>query len=316
MVGGMKGAGGGPQHTQALLKQLKQLHEQHGQVLAAYERKLTAMLADGSYFSGRAGSGAYANKRPMPDLANDTPEAKKQRLLAEREHKQKAIWDEISKAVEKLKRNAKAEHFRSPVDPIKLRIPDYPQIIKNPMDLGTVITKIKRGVYTEPLEVARDVRRIWENCRLYNGENHVVTKLAYSCSEMFERDWGKGNFEQRWAIEKKAGEQEITDDTVLHQLRYSREQLGSYIAAKDLQEGAAPGQLGPCEPHRDMTFEEKRKLSAYISSLNGEKLERILLIVQEGEVGGRTRGLSCCCGSGRGIRLGIISYMYERLACT
>ena len=281
----MKGSGAGPQHTQALLKQLKQLHDQHGQVLAAYERKLSAMLADGSYFSGRAAPGAYANKRPIADHTNEAPEAKKQRLLAEREHKQKAIWDEILKAIEKLKRNPKADAFRLPVDPIRLKIPDYLNIVKNPMDLGTVVSNIKRGSYTEPAEVARDVRRIWDNCRLYNGETHLVTKLAYSCSEIFERDWGKGNFEQRWAIEKKAGEQEITDDTVLHQLRYSREQLGSYIAAKDLQEGAAPGQLGPCEPHRDMTFEEKRKLSAYISSLNGEKLEKILLIVQEGEVG-------------------------------
>lgn len=37
--------------------------------------------------------------------------------------------DEIIKLVEKIRKNPKSEAFRSPVDPVKLKIPDYPNII-------------------------------------------------------------------------------------------------------------------------------------------------------------------------------------------
>jgi hypothetical protein len=39
-----------------------------------------------------------------------------------------------------------------------------------------------------------------------------------------------------------------------------------------------------------MTFEEKRKLSAHMASLPGEKLVAVLDIIQEGEVSRHTQG--------------------------
>ena len=35
--------------------------------------------------------------------------------------------------------------FRAPVDPIALGIPDYLDIIKKPMDLGTIEKKLRKG---------------------------------------------------------------------------------------------------------------------------------------------------------------------------
>lgn len=50
------------------------------------------------------------------------------------------------------------------------------------------------------------------------------------------------------------------------------------------QDNLPPGSLGDLAPDREMTFEEKRKLSAHMASIPGEKLVAVLDIIQEGEV--------------------------------
>ena len=42
--------------------------------------------------------------------------------------------------------------FANPVDPIMLGIPDYLEVIKDPMDLGSVSDKLRRGEYKHPRE--------------------------------------------------------------------------------------------------------------------------------------------------------------------
>ncbi|KAF6252831.1 hypothetical protein COO60DRAFT_494155 [Scenedesmus sp. NREL 46B-D3] len=275
-----------------LVQQLKQLSKQHEQVLQAYERKVEEKLAE----VARQGAGG-ATKRMGAPLHAEGPEAKRQRQLIDRDNRRKIIWDEIIKLVEKIRKNPKSEAFRSPVDPVKLKIPDYPNIIHFPMDIGTVLKKLRstpRG-YSQPLEVAQDVRQIWINCRTYNGEKHPVTAHANILSENFERAWGQANIAHKWQVEVKREEREeqtfaergpedgAGDDDLVTQLRSRRNMLGDLIAAKDLQESLPPGALGELAPDRDMTFEEKRKLSAHIASVPGERLSAVLDIVEECE---------------------------------
>ncbi|CAF1365322.1 unnamed protein product [Rotaria sordida] len=47
--------------------------------------------------------------------------------------------------------------FQQPVDPVALIIPDYPIIIKHPMDISTTHNKLLRGEYKNPLEFYDDV---------------------------------------------------------------------------------------------------------------------------------------------------------------
>jgi hypothetical protein len=78
------------------------------------------------------------------------------------------------------------------------------------MDIGTVLKKLRsspRG-YTQPLEVAQDMRQIWLNCRTYNGEKHPVTGCANVLSENFEKAWGQANIEHKWQVEVKREERE------------------------------------------------------------------------------------------------------------
>jgi hypothetical protein len=69
-----------------------------------------------------------------------------------------------------LCRNNQAHIFLEPVNVVALDIPDYPLIVKNPMDFGTIKTKIKEQKYKSIEEFEADMELVFYNCRLYNGE--------------------------------------------------------------------------------------------------------------------------------------------------
>ncbi|KAI8139599.1 Bromodomain-containing protein, partial [Fennellomyces sp. T-0311] len=50
----------------------------------------------------------------------------------------------------------------------KREAPDYFEVIKRPMDLGTVTKKMKALQYKSKKEFADDLYLIYENCLLYN----------------------------------------------------------------------------------------------------------------------------------------------------
>lgn len=48
--------------------------------------------------------------------------------------------------------------------------PDYYDVIKHPMDLGTMQKKVKSGQYKSKKQFAHDLNLIWDNCLLYNSD--------------------------------------------------------------------------------------------------------------------------------------------------
>jgi hypothetical protein len=71
--------------------------------------------------------------------------------------------------------------FREPVDWKGMGLLDYPEIIKKPMDLGTVKKKLEAGAYETIEDVAKDVRLVWANCMLYNSSGSEVSiELSFS----------------------------------------------------------------------------------------------------------------------------------------
>ena len=86
-----------------------------------------------------------------------------------------------------LQKHTAAAPFNQPVDPMLLNIPDYFDVIKNPMDLGTIMANLEAGDYMSAEEVAEDVSLVWRNCRTYNPPGHPVVKMA----ETLEHYWIK-----------------------------------------------------------------------------------------------------------------------------
>lgn len=81
--------------------------------------------------------------------------------------------------------------FKEPVDPVALNIPQYPELVKNPMDLGTMENKLKEGRYTHVREFMEDLDLIVNNSVLFNGKDHPVTQAGYNLRAYFLKGMGK-----------------------------------------------------------------------------------------------------------------------------
>ena len=82
--------------------------------------------------------------------------------------------------------------FEDPVDPISLNIPDYPLVVKRPMDIGTVRKRLHEGYYNGEIEnFVKDIRRVFVNATIYNDPYHQIHKLAIQCSNVFEKKLDK-----------------------------------------------------------------------------------------------------------------------------
>ncbi|KAI3713271.1 hypothetical protein L1987_71845 [Smallanthus sonchifolius] len=79
--------------------------------------------------------------------------------------------------------------FNKPVDVVALKIPDYFNVIKNPMDLGTIKEKLSSGKYSSPLEFLTDVRLTFSNAMTYNPPGNDVHIMADVLSKFFELRW-------------------------------------------------------------------------------------------------------------------------------
>jgi bromodomain-containing factor 1 len=86
-----------------------------------------------------------------------------------------------------VKRNKDSAPFRDPVDPVKLNIPRYPEIIKRPMDLSTIEKKLNAGVYPVVQAFIDDFNLMVENCVKFNGPENPITKMGKNMQAMFER---------------------------------------------------------------------------------------------------------------------------------
>jgi hypothetical protein len=81
--------------------------------------------------------------------------------------------------IEHIWSHKKSEPFKYPVDYVKLNILDYPSIIKNPMDLSTVMKKLREYAYFFVEDCLRDLELVWQNCLMYNRPSDVIM-YAYS----------------------------------------------------------------------------------------------------------------------------------------
>ena len=76
--------------------------------------------------------------------------------------------------------------FHDPVDPVALGLPDYFDVVKNPMHLALVKKKLESAIYSDMEVFARDVRLVFENAILYNGETSEVGELAQTVLLKFD----------------------------------------------------------------------------------------------------------------------------------
>lgn len=86
-----------------------------------------------------------------------------------------------------LWRHQSAWIFHDPVNIENLNIPDYPTIVKRPMDFGTIKGKLKENKYAIIGEFTEDVELVFYNCKLYNGENTGVGLMGKAVDEEYRK---------------------------------------------------------------------------------------------------------------------------------
>ncbi|CAH0520497.1 unnamed protein product [Peronospora belbahrii] len=77
--------------------------------------------------------------------------------------------------------------FNNPVDPVQWNIPDYFDIIKCPMDLGTIKKRLESEHYTSVEAFAGDVRLVFENCIAYNSSTNKFNIAAKQLLASFNK---------------------------------------------------------------------------------------------------------------------------------
>jgi bromodomain-containing factor 1 len=96
---------------------------------------------------------------------------------------------EVVKELQAIKHWAFAQFFYTPVDPVALNIPTYFQIIKKPMDLNTIQTKLENNAYEKASEFKEDVQLIFKNCYKFNPDGEFVNDCGRKLEEVFNKKW-------------------------------------------------------------------------------------------------------------------------------
>lgn len=82
---------------------------------------------------------------------------------------QEELYESCEKVVQELR--ATTEHSTAFLNKVNKRdAPNYYQVIKNPMDLNTVMRKLRSLQYNSKQEFVEDLMLIWHNCLVYNSD--------------------------------------------------------------------------------------------------------------------------------------------------
>ncbi|XP_039525017.1 bromodomain-containing protein 3b isoform X5 [Pimephales promelas] len=75
--------------------------------------------------------------------------------------------------------------FYTPVDAIKLNLPDYNKVIKNPMDMGTIKKRLENNYYWTAGECMQDFNTMFTNCYIYNKPTDDIVLMAQALEKIF-----------------------------------------------------------------------------------------------------------------------------------
>ncbi|ELW72633.1 Bromodomain testis-specific protein [Tupaia chinensis] len=228
-------------------------------------------------------------------LNNVLPDSQQQSkvLRSVKENEQLRHCNEILKEMLAKKHLSYAWPFYNPVDVNALGLHNYYDIVKNPMDLGTIKRKMDNQEYKDAYEFAADVRLMFMNCYKYNPPDHEVVSMARMLqlkavhqqlqvlsqvpfrklkkkNEKSKREKKKAKVTNRDDNpRKKAKQMKLKEKPQSNQPKKRKQQV---FALKSDEDNAKP-----------MNYDEKRKLSLDINKLPGDKLGRVVHIIQSRE---------------------------------
>ncbi|KNA16375.1 hypothetical protein SOVF_089660 [Spinacia oleracea] len=213
------------------------------------------------------------------------------------------VFKSCSALLDKLMKHKHGWVFNTPVDVKALGLHDYFTVIKHPMDLGTVKSRLNTNWYKSPKEFAEDVRLTFHNAMTYNPKGHDVYIMAEMISKMFEEKWSSVEAECMRDLRPSAEASLLTPTSrkappvppsFLPPVDMARtldksESMTKSAGAKPKNPNitptgrpAVPKKPKAKDPNkRDMTYVEKQKLSTDLQNLPSEKLDNVVQIIRK-----------------------------------
>ena len=132
------------------------------------------------------------------DFGKKTPKAPEPEILPPEPPKEKSLKEKMLIALSVVRDVMKLPEsypFHDPVDTTVF--PVYAEIVKNPMDLGTIRKQLEAGrqvgwenlSYSSEEEVLKDVKLVWKNCRLFNRAGDPVYEQSVLIEPVFDTLW-------------------------------------------------------------------------------------------------------------------------------
>ncbi|ETN38190.1 uncharacterized protein HMPREF1541_06221 [Cyphellophora europaea CBS 101466] len=159
-----------------------------------HANRQNAAVQQGSLSSANLGASSLTLKNLIAQIDNHRVKVnatdQEVRALLSEVRKNRSKWasedkvgqEELYEAAEKVLNELKAmtEHSTPFLNPVKKKdAPDYYNIIKQPMDLGTMTKKLKNLQYKSKKDFVDDLYQIWKNCLRFNSSpDHLFRKHA------------------------------------------------------------------------------------------------------------------------------------------
>ncbi|MXQ93501.1 hypothetical protein E5288_WYG021185 [Bos mutus] len=133
------------------------------------------------------------SSRPVKPPKKDVPDSQQHPApdKSSKVSEQLKCCNGILKEMFAKKHAAYAWPFYKPVDVEALGLHDYCDIIKHPMDMSTIKSKLEAREYRDAQEFGADVRLMFSNCYKYNPPDHEVVAMARKLQDVFEMRFAK-----------------------------------------------------------------------------------------------------------------------------
>lgn len=104
-------------------------------------------------------------------------------------------YNQLLHLLNDMQNHTAAWPFAQPVN--KDEVPDYYEVIKEPMDLSTMEDRLQNDLYPRPEDFIKDAKLIFDNCRRYNNE---TTPYAKSANKLEKFMWQQIKNIPEWSV--------------------------------------------------------------------------------------------------------------------
>ncbi|XP_010484061.1 PREDICTED: transcription factor GTE10-like isoform X2 [Camelina sativa] len=217
--------------------------------------------------------GSQGKKRPAVRIDKQRTKKGPSRLDVPTNSTLASVMKECETLLNRLWSHKLGWAFRTPVDPVMLNIPDYFTVIKHPMDLGTIRSRLRKGEYSSPLDFAADVRLTFSNSIAYNPPGNQYHAMAQGISKYFESGWK--SIEKKIPVTKPPVVPVTSSASLDSEIPFEVVPLRKKAATmNENKQRVAPAKLV-------MTDDEKKKISQDLVALEEDFPQNIVDLLRE-----------------------------------